>query len=263
MTMRSSLMSPAAAAAFRDVMCTDPPEDLTVRQARALEHEFGGLWTAPGLGRRDRRLVTMTCLAYAIKPEPLRAHVYAALSSGDLTIEEMLEVVLHFAVYCGWPKASNLEMHLRTCWAQVQRERGEDPRPLPARGNDELGLSDWEARIQRGEQEFRDVNLISAPPRDTPYQHSGILGYVFGHVWQRPGLSRRDRRLVTVASVGLCEAPVPIASHVGSALQSGDIPRPEMDELIRHFAAYAGTARAEALTAAANGTLTITTAVRP
>jgi len=202
---------------------------------------------APGLGRRDRRLVTLTCLAFAVTAEPLRAQVYAALDSGDLTIEEMLEVVLHFAVYCGWPKASNLEMQVRASWAQVQRERGEEPRPLPPRGIDDLGLNDWEARLQRGEQEFRDVNLIQAPPGDT-------LGYVFGHVWQRPGLSRRDRRLVTVASVGLCEAPVPIASHVGSALGSGDISRPEMDELIRHFATYAGSARAEALTAAANGT---------
>jgi len=254
MNVKDSNVDPAALAVFRDVMTVDPPEDLPPEQWRALDRSFGQLWPAPGLRRRDRRLVTITCLAFAVTAGPLRAHVYAALSSGDLTIEEMLEVVLHFAVYCGWPKASNLEMHVRACWAQVQRDRGGQPRPLPPLGPDDLGRNDWEARLQRGEQEFRDVNLIQAPPRDSPYQHSGILGYVFGHVWQRPGLSRRDRRLVTVASVGLCEAPVPIASHVGSALASGDIPRSEMDELIRHFAAYAGTARAQALTAAASGT---------
>ena len=245
-------MDPAALAVFRDVMTVDPPEDLPAEQWRAMERSFGELWPAPGLGRRDRRLVTITCLAFAITAEPLRAHVYAALNSGDLTIEEMLEVVLHFAVYCGWPKASNLEMHVRMCWAQVQQERGEQPRPLPSRSNDELGTGDWEARLRRGEQEFRDVNLIGAPPRDTPYQHSGILGYVFGHVWQRPGLGRRDRRFVTVASVGLCEAPIPIASHVGSALRSGDVSKPEMDEVIRHFAAYTWTERADALQVAAD-----------
>ena len=67
------------------------------------------------------------------------------------------------------------------------------------------------------------MNLVPAPPRDSPYQHAGILNFVFGHVWQRPGLNRRDRRFVTVACVGVCEAPIPISAHVGSALKSGDI----------------------------------------
>ena len=65
------------------------------------------------------------------RAEPIIEQVYAALKSEDLTIEEMLEVVLHFAVYCGWPKASNLEMYVRQAWARVQEERGEDPQPLP------------------------------------------------------------------------------------------------------------------------------------
>ena len=73
------------------------------------------------------------------------------MKSGELTIEEMLEVVLHFAVYCGWPKASNLEMYVRQTWARVQEERGEDPKPLPTlTDNDELGSNDWDARIARG-----------------------------------------------------------------------------------------------------------------
>ena len=78
------------------------------------------------------------------------------------------------------------------------------------------------------------MNLVPAPGRDSPYQHAGILNFVFGHVWQRPGLGRRDRRFLTVACVGVDEAPIPILSHVGSALGSGDITKSEMDELIRH-----------------------------
>lgn len=221
------------------------------------EDRFEEVWARPGLGRRERRLVTITCVAYAVTAPPIADHVYAALSSGDLTIEELLEVDLHFAVYCGWPKASNLEMYVRQQWARVQEERGATPEPLPMLRNDlaELGSNDWDARIERGEQEFRDVNLIGAPPRDTPYQHAGILNYVFGHVWQRPRLSRRDRRFVTVASVGMCEAPIPIESHVGSALGSGDVSATEMAELIAHFAAYAGDEKAAALRAAADKAL--------
>jgi 4-carboxymuconolactone decarboxylase len=209
---------------------------------------------ATGLGPRERRLVAITCTAFAVTAEPITEQVYAALKSGNLTIEEMLEVVLHFAVYCGWPKASNLEMYVRQSWARVQEERGDDPQPLPMLpiDNEELGTNNWEARIARGAKEFRDVNLVPAPPSDSPYQHAGILNYVFGHVWQRPRLGRRDRRFVTVASVGVCEAPIPIASHVSSALKSRDISKMEMDELITQFRAYDNDRRADALQAVAD-----------
>jgi 4-carboxymuconolactone decarboxylase len=209
------------------------------------------VWDRPGLGRRERRLVTLACVGFDVTAQPIVEQVHAALSGDELAIEELLEVTLHFAVYCGWPKASNFEMYVRQQWAQVQQERGQDPVPLPTLGNDELGLNDWEARLQRGAEEFADVNLVPAPPRDSPYQQAGILNFVFGHVWQRPRLGRRDRRFHTVACVGMCEAPIPIQSHVGSALKSGDITREEMDELILHFAAYGGEPRAAALRAAA------------
>jgi 4-carboxymuconolactone decarboxylase len=145
-------------------------------------------------------------------------------------------------------------MYVRQTWAQLQEERGETPAPLPARANDvaELGPDDWDVRIARGEEEFRDVNLVPAPGRDTPYQHAGILNFVFGHVWQRPGLGRRDRRFLTVACVGVDEAPIPIQSHVGSALGSGDITKAEMDELIVTFRAYDTDERADVLQAAAD-----------
>lgn len=244
-------MDAEAARVFRDVMTVEPPATTTAAEQAELEYLFGELWPRPGLGRRERRLITITCTGYAVTPQPIIDHAYAALNSGEFTIQELLEVVLHFAVYCGWPKASNLEMYIRQAWTQVQHERGEEAR-LPVLGIEDLGENDWAKRLDRGGQEFEEVNLISIGTRgDTPYQHAGILNYVFGHVWQRPGLGRRDRRFVTVASVGLCEAPIPIASHVGSALKSGQISKTEMDELILHFSAYASAPRAEALQAAA------------
>jgi 4-carboxymuconolactone decarboxylase len=196
--------------------------------------------------------VAIACVGFACTPEPIIEQVHAALESGEFTIDELLEVVLHFAVYCGWPKASNLEMYVRQTWARVQEERGEDPTPLPLRPSDvtELGPDDWEVRTARGEEEFRVVNLVPAPGRDSPYQHAGILNFVFGHVWQRPGLGRRDRRFLTVACVGVDEAPLPILSHVGSALGTGDISKSEMAELILTFRAYDNDARADALQAA-------------
>ena len=184
------------------------------------------VWSREGLERRERRLVSIACVGFACTAEPIIDEVHAALADGELTVDEMLEVVLHFAVYCGWPKASNLETYVRQTWARIQQERGEE--------------------------EFRDVNLVPAPGRDSPYQHAGILNFVFGHVWQRPGLGRRDRRFLTVACVGVDEAPIPIQSHVGSALASGDITKLEMEELIVTFRAYDTDVRADALQAAAD-----------
>jgi 4-carboxymuconolactone decarboxylase len=245
-------VDPTAVQAYRDVMTVDPPPVVSPFAQAELEFLFGQVWSRPALGRRERRLVTLACVAAADAQQPIEDHVYAALNSGDLSIEELLEVVLHFAVYCGWPKASNFEMHVRAQWARVQQERGQDPQPLPVPSHDTLGTSDWGARLAGGAKEFADVNLVPAPPGDTPYQHAGILNFVFGHVWMRPDLGRRDRRFVTVACVGLDDAPTPIQAHVGSALASGDLTKLEMDELILHFSAYYGFAKGEVLQATAD-----------
>jgi 4-carboxymuconolactone decarboxylase len=236
---------------YREVMTVDPPAASTPLARATREFVFGEVWRRPGLSRRDRRLVTLTCVAAADAPQPIEDHVYAAFNSGDLELEAMLELVLQFAVYCGWPKASHLEMYVRTQWARVREERGEEVAPWPLLDNGSLGENDWAARVERGAQEFADVNLLPAPPPDSPYTHAGILNFVFGHVWQRPGLTRRERRLITVAAVAIDDAPMPLWSHVTSALHSGDVTKEEMDELALQFAVYYGFAKAEALTATA------------
>ena len=245
------MANPVADQTYRDVMTVDPPPVTTPFGEATRDFVFGEVWRRPGLSRRDRRLVTLTCVAAADVPQPIEDHVYAALSSGDLELDAILEFVLQFAVYCGWPKASHAEQHIRRQWARIQQERGEEIAPWPLLDNETLGPNDWEQRVARGAQEFEDVNLMPAPKPDSPYSHAGILNYVFGHVWQRPGLSRRDRRIITVTSVALDDAPTPLWSHVTSALHSGDITKEELDELVLHFSVYYGVAKAEALSATA------------
>jgi 4-carboxymuconolactone decarboxylase len=240
----------AADQTYRDVMTTEPSPVTTPLEQSSREFVFS-VWQRPGLSRRDRRWVTLTCVAAADAPKPIEAHVYAAMNSGDIELAEMLEFVLHFAVYCGWPKASNLEGQIRRQWARIQKERGQEPTPWPLLANEALGESDWEKRLARGAKEFVDVNLVPAPNPDSPYMHAGILSYVFGHVWQRPGLDRRARRIITVACVAIDDAPIPLQSHVTAALHSGDITKQEMDELALQFSIYYGFAKGEALSATA------------
>ncbi|WP_036495063.1 carboxymuconolactone decarboxylase family protein [Nocardia sp. BMG111209] len=237
---------------YREVMTIEPPEPATPFEAATFEFVFGQVWSRPGLSRRERRWVTLTCVAAADSPQPIADHVYAALRSGDITLPEMLEFVLHFAVYCGWPKASHLEGEVRAQWARLHTERGETAPPWPRIDNAELGPDDWERRMELGAKEFAEVNLISAPPANTPYQHAGILNFVFGHVWQRPGLTRRDRRLITIPAVALDDSPMPLRAHVTSAVESGDVTPVELDEIVLQFSAYYGFAKGQALQDAAD-----------
>jgi 4-carboxymuconolactone decarboxylase len=247
------MTSATADQTFRDVMTVEPPPLASPFALATREFVFGQVWPRPGLSRRDRRWITLTCVAAADAPQPIDDHVYAAMNSGDIPLPEMLEFVLHFAVYCGWPKASHAEGVIRGQWARIRAEHGEDAAPWPLLDNAALGPGDWEQRLEGGGREFADVNLVQAPRPDTPYTHAGILSYVFGHVWQRPGLTRRDRRLITVACVAIDDSPIPLKSHVGSALASGDITKAEMDEVALHFSAYYGFAKGEALQATADG----------
>ncbi|GAB5013858.1 hypothetical protein MAHJHV63_45510 [Mycobacterium avium subsp. hominissuis] len=73
--------------------------------------------------------MTLACASAAATQAPLEQHVYAALNSGDLSITEMQEAVLHFAVYAGWPKASRFNIVVDQQWARITAFRG-DPGPL-------------------------------------------------------------------------------------------------------------------------------------
>lgn len=68
---------------------------------------FGDIYTRPQLALRDRQLVTLGMLTALGGCEPqLDVHINAALNVG-LSAEEIVEALLHSAVYCGMPKALN------------------------------------------------------------------------------------------------------------------------------------------------------------
>lgn len=233
--------------AFADIMTFPAPEDLSPATASLLEFVFAEVWQRPALSRRDRRFITLPCVAAADAEGPLRDHVYAALNSGDVSISEIRETVLHFAVYAGWPKASRFNTIVDEQWERIHRERG---LAVPA-AEPLLPLttpSDPEQRLLVGEQSFKDINCLPfAPTRDNPFQGAGILNFVFGEMWLRPGLGMKERRLITVTCVAFQDAPYPILSHVYAALKSHDLSFDEMDELALHFAAHYGWPKASHL----------------
>ena len=108
---------------YREVMVSDPPPPITPYLDKGVvDSVFGELWDRPGLARRDRRWITLACVAAAAVDEPIKQHVYAALASGDITREEFQEFVLHFAYYAGWPRASALEMAYYEACARIDAD---------------------------------------------------------------------------------------------------------------------------------------------
>ena len=69
-------------------------------------YAWGGVWTRDGLDRRSRSIVTLTALVAGRHFDELEFHLEAALRNG-LTRDEIVEVLLQTAVYCGVPAANS------------------------------------------------------------------------------------------------------------------------------------------------------------
>lgn len=79
---------------------------------------FGEIYARPGLAARDRQLVTLGMLTALGGCEPqLEVHVNASLNVG-LSPEEIVEALLHSAVYCGFPKALNATFVAKKVFAE-------------------------------------------------------------------------------------------------------------------------------------------------
>ncbi len=72
--------------------------------AMAAREIWGGVWDRPALDLVTRRVITMSVLVALGRPEGLFAHARGALADG-MTAEQIGEIVLHCAVYCGAPAA--------------------------------------------------------------------------------------------------------------------------------------------------------------
>ena len=89
-------------------------QDLITRYA------WGEIWARPGLDRRTRSAITLMALIALNREGELRMHLHAALRNG-LTREEIKEVLLQSAVYCGVPAANGAFAVLREVLAEHDR----------------------------------------------------------------------------------------------------------------------------------------------
>jgi 4-carboxymuconolactone decarboxylase len=83
---------------------SEPFQDLITRYA------WGEIWSRPGLPRHTRSLLTLSMMIALNRGDEFRMHVRAALNN-KVTREEIQEVLLQSAIYCGAP-AANTAFHI-------------------------------------------------------------------------------------------------------------------------------------------------------
>jgi 4-carboxymuconolactone decarboxylase len=83
-------------------------------------YAWGEIWSRPGLPRHTRSLLTVAMMVALNRPDEFRLHVRAAFNNGA-TRDELKEVLLQAAIYCGVP-AANSAFHLaEEVFAQMEQ----------------------------------------------------------------------------------------------------------------------------------------------
>ncbi len=177
----------------------------------------GEIWERPELSKRDRSLITVAVLQ-ALDLDQLSEEIIRGLDHG-LTAEGISETILQTAFYAGFPtgkKASGVA-------GAVFQGRGISLAPIegswvPPNVQPQARTSGGYAAVSRL-GELRDVLL-------------------YGDVWERPGLSKRDRSMVTVAVLQALNRSE-LAGHQGRAMDNG-VTAQELREIVLHVTFYGG-----------------------
>jgi 4-carboxymuconolactone decarboxylase len=105
----------AAGMTVRRAVLGDTHVDRSLQNLNEFNREFqdlitrygwGEIWTRPGLSRHSRSLITLAMMVALNRADEFRLHVRAAFNNG-VTPEEIKEVLLQTAIYCGLPAANS------------------------------------------------------------------------------------------------------------------------------------------------------------
>lgn len=92
-------------------------------QEHVTQYCWGDIWNRPGLDRRTRSLLNLAMLTALNRPHELKLHVKGALNNG-LTRDEIKEVFLQAAIYCGVPAAMDSFRVAREVFKEVDAPAG-------------------------------------------------------------------------------------------------------------------------------------------
>jgi 4-carboxymuconolactone decarboxylase len=95
---------------------TEPFQEFITRYA------WGDIWSRPGLSRHTRSLLTVAMMVALNREEEFKMHIVAALNNG-VTHDEVQEMLMHTAIYCGLPAANNAFRWAQDAFASTRGNR--------------------------------------------------------------------------------------------------------------------------------------------
>ena len=195
---------------------------------------FGRVWSRPGLGLEDRMLATLSALTSKQYLPQLTNYVSAALSM-NMSPRLIQEVMLHCSMYSGLPTALNsLEVV-----ANVLDKAG-IPRPQA-----DLTEADLDELETIGQQTMRTLHAeradagYAAPDSAASELYATAIQYLYGEVWNRPGMTLRQRMICSVAAFTATQMESQQRKFFRSAQNVG-LSRTEILEIITQTGPYSG-----------------------
>ncbi|MFD9825457.1 carboxymuconolactone decarboxylase family protein [Streptomyces violascens] len=197
---------------------------------------YGDVLSRPGLTLRQRQIATVGALAAMGNAAPqLRFHIDGALNVG-VSPAEIVEILIHTAVYAGFPAALNGIGAAREVF-EARPDAAATPvgtEPLPG------------DRYRRGLAKLTEVDghagdQVVASLRDiAPDLARYIIEFAFGDIYSRAALDLKSRELATIAMcTALGTATPQLRVHIHGFLNVGGT-REEVVEVITQMAGYAG-----------------------
>ena len=102
----------------------DAADDFSMpMQTMVTENCWGDVWNRPGLERRERSLINLGMISALNRPHELKVHIRGAVRNG-VTKEQIREVFLQVAIYCGAPAALESFRLAREVFAELAAEDG-------------------------------------------------------------------------------------------------------------------------------------------
>ena len=156
----------------------------------------------------------------ALAREELAIHIPRGLDNG-LTPEEISEIILHVTFYAGWPTGVQASLTAAEAFEARGLSLGDLPgAPSGSRASTPNSLSD----------------AYAAVPRLGALRNS----LLYGDIWERPLLSKRDRSLITVAVNRSLYVTNELRLHINRALDQNGVTPQELSEVVLHVTFYAG-----------------------
>ena len=88
-------------------------------QKLVTEYCWGAVWSRPGISRKMRSLINLAMLTALNRPHEVKLHLKAALNNG-CSKEEIMEVLLQTAIYCGVPAAVDSFRLAREVFSEIE-----------------------------------------------------------------------------------------------------------------------------------------------